>query len=97
MLDSDESVFWGPEFTTPVLLCRADGSGCISTPGIREDAVTEENLTGRASHGSLQPQVTVRTSWAASYGEGDRVTIAGRNYTIVDKLSDETQTTFLLE
>ncbi|MBK1835011.1 head-tail joining protein [Roseibacillus ishigakijimensis] len=95
-LDQDERVFWGPEFTTPVSLCRHDGTGRVETVGIPEDAVTEENLTGRASHHALQPQVTVPTADAGEFTEGDKVIIGGKEKTIVDRLSDGTQTTFLL-
>ena len=96
LLDQDESVFWGPEFTTPVALCKADGSGSIDAVAIREDAVTEENLSGRASRAALQPQVTIQTKFAGDFTEGDKVIYNGIQKTIVDRVGDETLTTFLL-
>lgn len=93
-LDQDESVFWGPEFTIPVSLRNSEGLIRSEVPAIREDAVTDEQLSGRASHRAFQPQVTVPTRLAEGFDEGDTVVINGREHEIIDRVGDDAQTTF---
>ncbi len=97
MLDHDERVFWGSEFSVSVTLRKADGSAEVRTRGIPENALMEEHLTGRASHRSFHPQITVPTRDAGCFGEGDLAAFLGKTHVILDDFFDGTQTTFTLE
>lgn len=104
MVGSDPSPFFDLNgFAVEVTLSKEDASTVIITAGIAEDAVMEDEGTGRASNRSFMPQITVPTKDAIGFGEGDLAKfiptgeIEVKTFIILDELPDGTQTTFTLE
>lgn len=99
LIDLDEEVFWNTdEFAVECTLTKKDASASVTTIGILEDAILqEEGEGGYAPREARHPQVTCPTNKVEGYTEGDTITIKGISYTILDPLGDHTQTTFTLE
>ncbi len=82
------------DFGTPTQIRKKDGSDIIDVTGLYDEAATEYP-TEHASVRSKTPQITVATSSLTfDYGEGDLIDQDGRNYEILDVLSDDFITVF---
>lgn len=97
MIDlADESVFFGEAFTEPCVFTAKEGAP-VPTRGMFEDVVMGEDNGEYADRVTRQPHITVGASVGSAYGEGDKVEVRGRVFTILDKFEDAVQISFSLE
>lgn len=91
----EPSVFFA-EFAREVTLVKADGSFSSSVEAIVENASVRDEGE-RAAIRVDEPQITLQTSDAADFGEGDRVQDGDRSMIILDRVDDEGVTYLALE
>jgi hypothetical protein len=100
-LPSTSSAFFEGPFAEAVTIRRNDGSLSKDLRGIWElGTLTEQTTTlqgGEASeHRAENPHCTLLASEVTDYGEGDQIVHETKAHTILDRLTDDSQTTFIL-
>lgn len=85
----DEPSVYLDEFADTANLSKADGSLPINTQGLYEEASEEfQGSDESAAMQDYEAQLTTFESETSAYGEGDLVTVKGKNWEILDVKGD---------